>query len=262
VNPPQKDLWYSQSFQSTGNLTISICGANPPIIRVYDAISGCPSGAPLACSSTSGFSCPGSGLPYTSVTVGFACFQTLLVQVGSPSATSDVSGTLSFGGVGTACETPHTKSCTGSGPGPACTGCNNPGCSTCGCANSAYASGASLRPYGIASVSSGTLDLYANEMTGNAALFIQSTGLSSPVPFGDGELCAAIGITRLGISNVSAPPYGFAHFPWGPVPIHVVGGPLQAGDVRHYQTWYRDAVPYCTGETFNLTNALTITWGP
>jgi hypothetical protein len=55
-----------------------------------------------------------------------------------------------------------------------------------------------------------------------------------------------------------------ASYPGGltPQPIHVAGGPLSAGDVRHYQCWYRDAAVFCTTTTFNLTQGLTLTWSP
>ena len=35
-----------------------------------------------------------------------------------------------------------------------------------------------------------------------------------------------------------------------------------AGGSRTYQTWYRNAPPFCTTATFNLTNALRLTWLP
>jgi hypothetical protein len=47
-----------------------------------------------------------------------------------------------------------------------------------------------------------------------------------------------------------------------PGPISIGGGCLP-GDVRHYQVWYRDSdTSFCTTAVFNLTNALTVTWGP
>ena len=35
-----------------------------------------------------------------------------------------------------------------------------------------------------------------------------------------------------------------------------------AGGVRDYQCWYRNAADFCTPATFNLTNAIEITWNP
>ncbi len=34
------------------------------------------------------------------------------------------------------------------------------------------------------------------------------------------------------------------------------------GDLKHYQCWYRDAATFCTTSTFNLSNGLSLTWGP
>jgi len=32
--------------------------------------------------------------------------------------------------------------------------------------------------------------------------------------------------------------------------------------VAHYQVWYRNAAPFCTSATFDLTNALEVWSGP
>jgi hypothetical protein len=92
-------------------------------------------------------------------------------------------------------------------------------------------------------------------------LFFQANGLVSAVAFGDGELCAGFGVTRLGVVFPTA---GVATYPGGmtPAPVHAAGAPLVSGDVRHYQVWYRDAASFCTPSTFNLTQGLTVTWEP
>jgi len=36
----------------------------------------------------------------------------------------------------------------------------------------------------------------------------------------------------------------------------------EAGDVRTYQVWYRNAAAFCTPATFNLSNGLRTTWRP
>jgi hypothetical protein len=41
--------------------------------------------------------------------------------------------------------------------------------------------------------------------------------------------------------------------------VSVRGGVTVPG-VRTYQTWYRNASPFCTPSTFNLTNGLSILW--
>jgi hypothetical protein len=73
-------------------------------------------------------------------------------------------------------------------------------------------------------------------------------------------LCAGGNILRLG---VVFPAIGSATYPGGstPNPIHI-GGVTSSGDVRHYQCWYRDGNAFCTADTFNLTQGVTLVWGP
>lgn len=159
------------------------------------------------------------------------------------------------------CGAPPTSFCLGDGTGAACP-CANVGAAGNGCANSSFAAGANLAASGVAGASAGTdtLVLTASNIPG-PGLFFQSTGTApSALPFGDGLLCAAVGIVRLGVvfptANVASYPGGLT-----PNPIHIGGG-TAAGDVRHYQCWYRDAVTVCAGATHNLTQGLTLTWGP
>ena len=37
-------------------------------------------------------------------------------------------------------------------------------------------------------------------------------------------------------------------------------GQAVLGATLHYQTWYRNATAFCTASTFNLTQALQVTW--
>jgi hypothetical protein len=157
-----------------------------------------------------------------------------------------------------------TPFCSGDGSGTACP-CGNNGLAGRGCASSSIASGALFSATGNPGVSAGTdtLVLTASELTG-PGLFFQGTGPAAGgagFSFGDGLLCVATGITRLGVVFPTA---GSASYPGGltPNPIHIAGAPLAAGDVRHYQCWYRDAVVFCNPETFNLTQGLTITFVP
>lgn len=155
-----------------------------------------------------------------------------------------------------------TSFCSGDGTGTACP-CGNTGTSGRGCASSSVASGARLFAIGNAGASAATdtLALTATDIPG-PGLFFQGTGTfggGAGVTFGDGLLCAGGTITRLG---VVFPTSGVATFPGGltPNPIHAAGG-TTAGDVRHYQCWYRDAATFCTSSTFNLTQGVTISWG-
>ena len=153
--------------------------------------------------------------------------------------------------------------CAGDGSGAACP-CGNSGAAGRGCANSTFASGARLVAAGTARVASGvdTLKLTATEIPG-PGLFFQGSGTFGGglgIPFGDGLLCAGGSIVRLGVVFPSG---NEASFPGGltPSPIHVAGA-VAAGDVRHYQCWYRDAAAFCASATYNLTPGLTLTWAP
>lgn len=166
------------------------------------------------------------------------------------------SGTIvvGLGGVG-------TSFCFGDGTGTACP-CGNTGATENGCGNSAFASGAHLAGSGVASVAADSLVITATDVPG-PGLFFQGTGQFSGgagITFGDGLLCAGGAILRLGVVFPTA---AAAAYPGGltPNPIHM-GGATAAGDVRHYQCWYRDAAVFCSSDTYNLTQGLTITWAP
>lgn len=152
--------------------------------------------------------------------------------------------------------------CFGDASGAPCP-CANYGAPGSGCASSSFGGGGVLSRSGNAGASpaTDTLVLTATSIPG-PGLFFQASGLlaGSGTAFGDGLLCAGVGIVRLGVVFPTA---STASYPGGltPLPIHVAGA-TAAGDVRHYQCWYRDAVAFCTPQTFNLTQGVTLTWGP
>jgi hypothetical protein len=56
---------------------------------------------------------------------------------------------------------------------------------------------------------------------------------------------------------------GSSQYPVGADPhVSVKGMVPGAGATRTYQCWYRNAAPFCTPSTFNLTNGLEIVWQP
>jgi hypothetical protein len=156
--------------------------------------------------------------------------------------------------------TPSTVFCAGDAPGTTCVSCGNNGATGAGCANSSFAAGALLASSGQASLAADTLVLTAARVTG-PGLFFQADGLAAPLAFGDGQLCASVGIVRLG---VVFPTGSTAAYPGGttPNPISVAGAPIAAGNAKHYQCWYRDAAAFCTASTFNTSNGVSLTWGP
>lgn len=156
---------------------------------------------------------------------------------------------------------PFTTFCLGDGTGAACP-CGNTGATGRGCASTAFPGGAMLSLSGIAgaSVSTDTLVLTATDIPG-PGLFFQGNGLlATPANFGDGHLCAGIGIIRLG---VVFPTGNSASYPGGltPNPIHVQGL-ANSGDTKHYQCWYRSVPGLCSANNYDLTQGLTLVWGP
>ena len=136
-----------------------------------------------------------------------------------------------------------TPLCAGDGSGTACP-CANFGAFGHGCANSVDAQGAVLSGNGSISVAHDSLVLTATGLPDSTGLYFQSTGqMGTGLPFGDGVNCVAGIVRRLGV--VAATGHA-SQFPPSGTPISVVGN-VQAGDVRYYQLWYRDAnATFCT----------------
>jgi len=270
-----KDLWYTWTPTAGGPVTVTTCGlmtgptANADTkIAVYDG-AGCPAATALACNDDQGLQ---NGVGATTCTAGIfnstltftaVCGQTYTLQIGQfpvTSANNNVGAFQITESVGT-CSTPSTSFCSGDAAGTTCVACGNNGAVGRGCANSSFVGGAQLASSGNASVGADTLVLTCSSMTG-PGLFFQANGLAgSPIGFGDGMLCAAAGILRMG---VVFPVAGTASYPGGltPNPITIAGGPIAAGNTKHYQCWYRDAVVFCTASTFNTSNGVSLTWVP
>ncbi len=163
--------------------------------------------------------------------------------------------------------TPTTILCAGDGAGAACP-CGNSGSSGRGCASSVNAGGALLTASGVASATlvNDSWLLTASGVPNGPGLYFQGTtphagGLGTP--FGDGLLCASSSIIRLGIVMAATDTSTYPSGTIAPNNIHIsVQGSIAAGDVRDYQLWYRDAISFCTASTFNLTNAIGVTWAP
>jgi len=126
-----------------------------------------------------------------------------------------------------------------------------------GCRNSLGAGGA-LTSSGDASVAGDTFVLHGAGMPDNSALYIQGTVLAS-ASFGDGLRCASGSVIRLGQESNSG---GASAYPAGSELQVSLKGACSAGSVRIYQCWYRNSAPFCTADTFNLTNALRVVWRP
>jgi len=159
----------------------------------------------------------------------------------------------------------YTNYCFGDGSGTACP-CGNTGLLGRGCQNAQSTGGAALYAYGIASLSNDSLGLQANYLpAATTILFFQgtlqwpaATGLG--VQFGDGLRCVGGVITRLATKSAA----GSASYSscLGDTPVHTQGNITTSGTTYYYQGWYRQAVMYCTGSTYNLTNGVSVVWAP
>jgi hypothetical protein len=155
---------------------------------------------------------------------------------------------------------PHAF-CFGDGSGTACP-CGNNGAPGNGCASSVNANGAHLGATGAASLAADTIVLHGSGMPNSSCLYFQGTtqvngGLGSV--FGDGLRCAGGTINRLGTKvNVA----GASHYPAAGDASVSVRGAVTSPGLRTYQTWYRNAAPFCTPSTFNVTNGISMTWSP
>lgn len=140
--------------------------------------------------------------------------------------------------------------------------CGNDGEYGHGCGNSAHAAGGLLTFGGTASVSQDTASLTASYLPANVScLFFQGTQASAPFAFGNGLRCVNGVSTRIGLKACDSS--GLASYPQsGDLRVSEAGLPVMAGMTRYYQAWYRDPSAVSCGSTFNLTNALRVTWAP
>lgn len=147
--------------------------------------------------------------------------------------------------------------------------CANSGAPGHGCASSVNAGGALLEAFGHTSsdpvLMTDTVVLSGSGMPSNAtSVFLQgAASIAHGVVFGDGVRCAGGALVRLAVKVCSI---GAAHFPEvGDPSVSQRGGVAPgSGSTRVYQTYYRNPDPsFCPvpqGNTFNVTNAITIVW--
>jgi hypothetical protein len=154
-----------------------------------------------------------------------------------------------------------TPFCFGDGSGTACP-CGN--ASSVGDASGCQSSlgvGGKLTATGAASLSGDTLVLAGAQMPSSSALYFQGTTQQSTgagAVFGDGLRCAAGSIVRLrSVLNAA----GASQYPAAGDPSVSVRGMIGSAGTRTYQIWYRNAAPFCTSSTFNLSNVLEVAWG-
>jgi len=162
--------------------------------------------------------------------------------------------------------TSGTSFCFGDGSLATACPCGNFGANGNGCASSQVPAGAHLQALG--STSPDHMLLTATHMLPSASsVFLQGNAVStSGVPFGDGVRCASGQLLRLGVKTAAM---GMAQYP-GANDLSItarsaaLGARITPGSSRTYQTYYRDPNPtFCPapqGNTWNITNAVTIVW--
>lgn len=135
--------------------------------------------------------------------------------------------------------------------------CMNFGSMGHGCANSTNSAGGLLMATGVPSHD--TLVLRGSGMPATSTCIYLQGEFETSVGFGDGVLCASGALIRLRTKINSS---GASQFPEAGDPSVSVRGQVTPGSgaSRIYQTYYRNAASYCTSATFNVTNAIRITW--
>lgn len=150
--------------------------------------------------------------------------------------------------------------CFGDGSGTTCP-CMN-GSLGAGCANSAGATGATLRGLGNAFLSVDTFRLSIDGIPGNKPGLIlrgaTQTNAGLGLAVGDGLLCTGGQSARSQVQLASAGSTLFTDFQGMPFGASSYG----AGVPTNYQFWYRNTTNSCSGAGFNFSNAWTTTWLP
>jgi hypothetical protein len=166
------------------------------------------------------------------------------------------------------CGAVATSYCAGDGVDPLVTTpcpCSHFGALGHGCGNNSHATGALLQFSGSTSVNPTTYTdsalLSVTDMPPTAvSVFLQGTASNNAaVTFGHGVRCTTGGLIRLGVKTAVG---GAAQYP-GPSDLSVSqrGGVIPtSGEIRYYQTYYRDPAVICPPSTFNITNGLKIVW--
>jgi hypothetical protein len=176
--------------------------------------------------------------------------------------TFGAAGTLPSGSILVVDASVGTVVCAGDGSGAACP-CGNvsPAGAGEGCTSS-LGLGGTLRASGIASLSQDSVVLAGAQMPNSTCLYFQGTTQAAGgagAAFGDGLRCATGSIVRLG-TRINA--LGASHYPSAGDAHVSAKGAIGAPATRTYQVWFRNAAAFCTTSTFNLTNGVSIAWGP
>ena len=159
-----------------------------------------------------------------------------------------------------------TNYCFGDGTSGTFCPCTNFGTAGNGCANSANINGANLSAFGT--LSPDTVVLTATGELPTVLSIVLQGDADAPlgIVFGDGLRCANGNLKRLYVKNAVG---GVVTAPSGGDPsIRTqsanLGDTIPSGATRIYQVYYRDSdLTFCpapTGNSWNVTNAVSIVW--
>ena len=155
--------------------------------------------------------------------------------------------------------------CYGDGMAAPCP-CGNSGALHKGCENSANTGGAFLSATGSGSIAADSIVLTSTGELPNAlTIFFTGPTRLSYASFGDGLRCAGGVLDRLYVKTAVD---GFARAPVGGDPsitarTAALGSPIQQGETRYYQAYYRDpAETFCPERRFNVSSGILIRWDP
>ncbi|MBK7641896.1 MAG: hypothetical protein IPJ19_02425 [Planctomycetes bacterium] len=158
--------------------------------------------------------------------------------------------------------------CSGDGVTGACP-CANTGLAGRGCQNSAATGGALLQASGVPSLAGDTLLFSASgELASALSIVLQGDVALAATNFGDGLRCAGGSLKRLYVHSAVG---GALNAPSGAdlgisARSAQLGDAIPLGGTRVYQVYYRDPnAGFCAapqGGTFNVSGAISATWGP
>jgi hypothetical protein len=103
--------------------------------------------------------------------------------------------------------------------------------------------------------------LLGSGMPNSSALYFQGTTQSAGgagVVFGDGLRCASGTVLRLATKTNNQGQSSYPEILDQTIALRagITFGP----QTRTYQVWYRNAAAFCSVDTFNLTNGLSVVW--
>lgn len=140
--------------------------------------------------------------------------------------------------------------------------CGNYGAPPGGCENSLILGGGWMDWSGDAVVGADTLQFHVSGVPPTTAcLLLQGDGIVTGGGYGvgDGVLCVAGPVVRLGMQTAARGVADFGAGISGSGPISILGS-VQAGTTHYYQVWYRNSQVFCTSANYNLTSGAIVPW--